>query len=123
MSPRRVCLPALATLALAGLGGCQVQPRSPAPGTARADLAPSPRIIAGAILTIDAGLGLAFVEPNPAAPAPALAAGSILISRRPETLTETGRLEVSRHRRARTLGTRIIAGQPAAGDEVVWVVP
>jgi len=36
---------------------------------------------------------------------------------------ETARLRASRYLRGRTLGTKILTGQPAPGDEVVWLAP
>ena len=123
MTRRRVPLPALAALVLPGLGGCL----SPQPATRTAGepaeaplLAPSPHRIVGVIVAVDADLAFAFVEPSAGAPADALAPGASLLTRS-AALVETGRLQATRHRRSRTLGTRILAGRPAVGDEVVWL--
>lgn len=85
-------------------------------------LAPSPRLILGRILSVDAAQGFAFVELANDAPAAALVEGTELIVRTLE-LKETARVRVSRYIRGRTLGTRIVAGQPAPTDEVVWLAP
>jgi hypothetical protein len=53
---------------------------------------------------------------------PALANGTELIVRTP-ALQITARLRTSRYVRGRTLGTKIVEGQPSPGDEVVWVAP
>lgn len=83
---------------------------------------PSPRLIVGRVIAIDAAQGFAFVELAADAPPAAQVDGVELVSRTPE-LRETGRVRVSRYLRGRTLGTRIIGGQPAPGDEVVWHAP
>ena len=85
-------------------------------------LAPSPRLIVGRILATDAAQGLAFVDVAAGAPAAALEDGAELMARTLD-LRETGRLRTSRYLRGRTLGAKIAAGQPAPGDEVVWVAP
>ena len=109
--------------ALLLLGGCGHQPgASKASGTDVAPLAPSPRLIVGRVLAIDASQGFAFVELAVDAPAAALADGTPLICRTLD-LKETARLQVSRYVRGRTLGTKIVAGQPSPTDEVVWLAP
>jgi len=102
------------------LSACRhTAPASPLPADA---LVPSPRLIVGRITAIDATQGFAFVEIATDAPAAALAAGTELIARTLE-LRESGRLRASGIVRGRTLGTTILAGQPSAGDEVVWLAP
>lgn len=95
---------------------------APAPLLPADALVPSARLIVGRITAIDAAQGLAFVEIAADAPAAALAAGTELLARSLE-LQESGRLRTSRFVRGRTLGTTIVAGQPSAGDEVVWLAP
>lgn len=95
---------------------------APAPLLPADALVPSPRLIVGRITAIDAAQGFAFVEIASDAPSAALAAGAELIARTLE-LQESGQLRTSRFVRGRTLGTTIVAGQPSAGDEVVWLAP
>lgn len=104
-------------------GGCQhpgVQPASPPPFSDA--LAPSPRLIVGRIVAVDADRGFAFIELATDAPAAATEPETELVSRTHD-LRETARLQASRQLRGRTLGTAILAGKPGAGDEVVWVAP
>src|SRR5688500_8365077 len=94
----------------------------PPPVLAAGALLPSPRLVVGRVLAVDPGHGFAFVELAPDAPAAALNAGTELSVRTLE-LRDTARIEVSRYLRGRTLGTKIVEGQPAPGDEVVWLAP
>ena len=73
-------------------------------------------------MAVDARERFAFVELMPDSPASATADGTELIARTLD-LRETGRLLASPYLRGRTLGARIIGGQPAPGDEVVWHAP
>ena len=110
------------------LVGCQSAvpikaPTGPAPVTLAADaLLPSPRLIVGRIIAVDLRQGTAVVEVAGDAPPAAVADGTELIGRT-LALQETARLRASRFLRGRTLGTRIVAGQPSPGDEVVWLAP
>ncbi len=110
--------------------GCRTRP-APVPPAAVAPaavpdlsgrLAPSPRLIVGRIFALDPAQGFAFVDLGADAPAAALVNGTELIVRTLD-LRETGRLVASSHLRGRTLGTRIAAGAPQVGDEVVWLAP
>jgi hypothetical protein len=109
-------------------GGCRYFAKSQrrgsnAPPTLGADaLLPSPRLIVGRIVAVDAARKFAFVDLASDAPAAALADGTELIVRTME-LQETARLQASRYVRGRTLGTKIVGGQPSPGDEVVWLAP
>lgn len=85
-------------------------------------LLPSPRLIMGRLIAVDQAQGFAFVEIAADAPKAGLVAGTELIARTAD-LRETAKLQVSPHLRARTLGTKIVAGQPSPGDEVVWLAP
>jgi hypothetical protein len=102
------------------LGACRHV--APAPVLAANALVPSPRLIIGRVIAVDSAQGLAFVELAADAPAAALAGGTELIARTLE-LRETARLQTSRHLRGRTLGTKVLGGQPSLGDEVVWLAP
>lgn len=90
-------------------------------GTTEA-LAPSPRLIVGRILAVDAPRGFAFVDLAPDAP-PASTVVGVELSTRTMDLEETARLRASRYVRGRTLGVTIVAGKPRTGDEVVWLAP
>jgi hypothetical protein len=94
-------------------------PPTPLPAGA---LIPSPRLIVGRVIAIDAERSFAFVELSPDAPPGATAEGMELIARTLE-LQETARLHASRYVRGRMLGTNIVAGRPSTGDEVVWLAP
>ena len=83
---------------------------------------PSSRLIVGRIVGLDLDRRFAFVELAADAPTPALAEGNEWITRTLD-LRETGRVRVSRQVRGRTVGTTIVAGQPAPNDEVVWLAP
>jgi hypothetical protein len=85
-------------------------------------LVPSSRLIVGRIVGLDLDRRFAFVELAADAPTPALAEGNEWITRTLD-LRETGRVRVSRQVRGRTVGTTIVAGQPAPNDEVVWLAP
>lgn len=103
--------------------GCQWLTRSRAARKAPVEiLAPSPRLIVGRIIAVDAERRFAFVELAPDAPATALVDGTEMSARTPE-LRATGKLRASRYVRGPTLGTTIIEGQPTPGDEVVWLAP
>jgi len=120
-----VLTPLAAILFLAG--GCQRAGRSPPPAPSPPVLAadallPSPRLVVGRVVGVDPGRAFAFVELAGDAPADAVGAGAELITRTAD-LRETARLLASPQLRGRTLGTRILSGQPSPGDEVVWLAP
>ncbi|MGH7958079.1 MAG: hypothetical protein ACREH8_13895 [Opitutaceae bacterium] len=100
----------------------QKPPAAPLPVFAAGALLPSPRLIVGRVVAVDRVQHFAFVELFPDAPNAALNSGTELIARTLE-LRDTGRVEVSRYLRGRTLGTKIVEGQPSPGDEVVWLAP
>lgn len=123
MSLLRAALPGLVLLA----AGCVTPPAPPpgasSPAAAPAEpLAPSPRLIVGRVLALDADRGFAFVELASDAPRPALAPGALLVARRPD-LTPVATLRPSAQVRGRVLGTRVLSGNPRPGDEVVWEAP
>ena len=104
-------------------GPPKVEPPPSAPALLGADaLVPSSRLIVGRIVGLDLDRRFAFVELAADAPTPALAEGNEWITRTLD-LRETGRVRVSRQVRGRTVGTTIVAGQPAPNDEVVWLAP
>jgi hypothetical protein len=76
----------------------------------------------GRVIAVEVPPGFAFVQLANDAPPAALADGTELITRTLD-LGETARLRASRHLKGRTLGTKIVAGQPSPGDEVVWLAP
>ncbi|HUR57694.1 MAG TPA: hypothetical protein VM029_08285 [Opitutaceae bacterium] len=94
----------------------------PRPAASTEPLAPSPRLVVGRIIAVDPAQHFAFIELAADAPRGALSDGTELNARTAE-LKPTARLQVSRYARGRTLGTRIVSGQPAPGDEVVWLAP
>lgn len=85
-------------------------------------LLPSPRLIVGRIIAVDEAERFAFVDLASDAPKGALIEGTELLVRTLE-LADKGRLQASAYVRGRTLGTKIVAGQPSPGDEVVWLAP
>jgi hypothetical protein len=106
------------------LGGCLGALRDPAtPSAPREPLTPSPRLVVGRIIAVDAERGFAVVELAGDAPPAALAEGGELLARSFDELRETARLIASRYLRGRTLGTSVKTGRPSPGDEVVWIAP
>ena len=97
-------------------------PPSPTPVLAAGALAPSSRLIIGRVIAVDPARASAVVELAPDAPHGSLMAGTELIVRTLD-LRETARVQVSPYLRGRVLGTKIVAGQPSPGDEVVWLAP
>ncbi len=113
-----------------GLSGCATSAPPPAepaattpPSPLAADaLVPSARLLVGRVIATDPERRFAFVELAPDAPGTALEAGGEWIART-DALQETARLLVSRQQQGRTVGTRIVSGQPGLDDEVVWLAP
>ncbi len=107
--------------------GC-AHPSAKPPGSTYPDvladgvLLPSPRLIVGRVIAVDPVQGFAILEVAVDAPAEALTDGTELLART-LALHETARLRASRYLRGRMFGTKIVAGQPAPGDEVVWLAP
>ena len=85
-------------------------------------LLPSQNLRVGRVLAVDTARGFAIVDVAADAPAAALTEGAPLIARS-DDLRESARLSASRYLRGRTLGTRIVSGQPVVGDEVVFPAP
>jgi len=94
----------------AGGAGPAVQPAATVPG---------PVQIVGRVLAVDLRTLAVIVELAPYAVLPADFNGRILISRQ-DNLRPTARLQASPYLRGRTLGTRLQAGRPQVGDEVVF---
>ena len=118
---------ALTSLAVIFFAGCQhagkAKPGDTPPAlAASATVSPSPRLLVGRVLAVDLDRGFAFVALVPDTPPAALVADTELSARTPDLRT-TALLQVSRHRRGRTLGVTITSGKPSAGDEVVWLAP
>lgn len=104
------------------LGGCNSAPKPPASVLGEGVLVPSPRLIVGRVIAIDAARGFAVVELAADAPNAAATEGAELIARTLD-LRETARLRATRQLRGRILGTQVAGGQPTPGDEVVWLAP
>jgi hypothetical protein len=117
----RLRLPILA-VALLSLAACRSVPPKSAAILAEGALVPSPRLIIGRVIAIDAPRRFAIVELAPDAPAASATAGAELLARTAE-LRETARLRASPQLRGRILGAHVADGQPAPGDEVVWLAP
>jgi len=98
--------------------GCRTGPTVPPspPGSTRG-LDPSANLIVGRVLAVAPVLALVIVDLNARAPAPPV--GAELLART-DTLQPTARLRASANRRGRTLGTTLVDGLPAVGDEVVF---
>ena len=125
MSSTAKLLTLLAVFFLAGCGHraptASVSSRgSESPPTAT--LQPSPNRLVGRVLALDAARGFAFVDLSAEPPATALLDGTELVART-DDLRETARLRASRYVRGRTLGAKIVSGQPSPGDEVVFRAP
>jgi hypothetical protein len=114
----------LLLLAAFFLPGCQTTARDPAPAARKtaAVYTRSPDLIVGHILAVDQARGTAIVDLMPDAPPLALIARTELVART-RTLHPTARLTVTRYRRGSTLAAKIVAGEPAMDDEVVWRSP
>jgi len=105
----------------------KAMPGSDAPPTAAEPLPagallPSRNLLVGRVLAVDLAQGFVFVNLASDAPAAALVDDADLITRT-DALHETARLRASRYVRGRTLGAKIVSGQPAPGDEVVFPAP
>ena len=118
----------LAVLLVAG--GCRLfAPKSAAQATARSATTPEPlpagallpshNLRVGRVLAVDPSRGIAIIDLALDAPATALVGGAPLLTRTND-LKETARLTASRYLQGRTLGTKIVSGQPSPGDEVVF---
>ena len=83
-------------------------------------LIPSPRRLVGRIIAVDSNRHFAIVEL--ATSIPSLESDIELVVRA-DDLRETGRLRSTRQLRGRTLGTQVLSGEPALGDEVVTAGP
>ena len=101
------------------MGGTAAVSSEPLPAGA---LLSSRNLRVGRVLSVDAARGFAIVDVAADAPATALTDGAPLIART-DDLRETARLTASRYVRGRTLGAKIVSGQPSPGDEVVFPAP
>ncbi len=114
---------ALTPLAVFFFASCQ-SPTPPAVSSSAIPpaplLAPSSHRLVGRVIGVDSTRRFAIVELAASAPAPRPDAELIA---RTDDLRETARLRATRQLRGRTLGTTIVNGQPAIGDEVVWASP
>lgn len=83
---------------------------------------PGPVQVVGRIVAVDLRTLTVIVELGPFVTLPADFATRPLVSRR-DDLQPTARLQSSPYLRGRTLGTRLVAGRPQIGDEVVFPPP
>jgi len=125
---RRALIPALCCLLLAGCitrkpkpaadaGGVE-EPAQSAQPAQPARTVPGPVQVVGRVTAVDLRTLAVVVEIAPYAVIPPAFGSRILISRK-DDLQPTARLKASPYLRGRTLGTRLLAGQPQVGDEVV----
>ncbi|MFA6959528.1 MAG: hypothetical protein WC205_02120 [Opitutaceae bacterium] len=95
-------------------------PGGSAEATARSDLTvPGPVQVVGRVIAVDMRTLAVIVELAPYSVLPTNYSDSILISRR-DDLQPTARLQGSPYLQGRALGTRLLAGQPQVGDEVIF---
>ena len=80
---------------------------------------PGPVQVLGRVIAVDMRTLSVIVDLAPYVVLPPDYATRTLVSRR-DDLQPTARLQSSPYLRGRTLGTRLIAGQPQVGDEVVF---
>jgi hypothetical protein len=81
---------------------------------------PGPVQVLGRIIAVDSRTLSVIVELGPYVELPFDFTTRQLIARR-DDLQPTARLQSSPYLRGRTLGTRLLAGQPQVGDEVVFL--
>lgn len=81
---------------------------------------PGPVQVLGRVIAVDQRTLSVIVDLAPYVVLPSDFATRQLIARR-DDLQPTARLQSSAYLRGRTLGTRLIAGQPQVGDEVVFL--
>ena len=123
--------PALALALCLLLAGCATAPRSATPlaapkpgeGGSAVRLQPSLSLTVGRVLAVDEKAQTVIVDVSPYATLPADLTGQTLLARDPASLLPTARLQASPYQRGRTLGTRLLEGHPALGDEIVLPPP
>lgn len=121
---RRAFILALCSLLLAGCTtrGTKSSDKggdSPTPPPQPGRTVPGPVQVAGRVISTDLRSLSVIIELAPYAAIPTDFSGRILISRQ-DDLRPTARLQASPYLRGRTLGARLLAGQPQIGDEVVF---
>lgn len=117
----RVCALALGCLLLAGcasLGRKAPSDSGLTPKVSATTTTASSTLVVGRIITIDPSSKSVLVEVGSFTVLPPDFATRILIART-DDLKPTARLQSSAYLRGRILGTRLIAGSPQLGDEVV----
>ncbi len=125
MAMRRALTFALCSLLLAG---CTTRGfKSTAPGgddtggpSHSLRTVPSPVQVVGRIIAVDLLSLVVVIELAPYSTVPANIGGRSLIARH-DDLRPTARLEASSYLRGRTVGARLLTGQPQVGNEVVLV--
>ena len=125
--PSLILSVALSTVLVAGCAtrGSKSSPGGNAPSKldASADAprtVPGPVQVLGRVIAVDMRTLSVIIDLAPYVSLPGDFATRQLISRR-DDLQPTARLQSSPYLRGRTLGTRLLAGQPQVGDEVVFL--
>ncbi|MDF3059051.1 MAG: hypothetical protein K0R17_3266 [Rariglobus sp.] len=90
------------------------------PGSQATHTVPGPVQVVGRVIAVDLRTLSVIIELAPYATLPADFSGRILMTRL-DDLRPTARLQASSYLRGRTLGARLMAGQPQIGNEVVFV--
>ncbi len=123
---RRALIPALCCLLLAGCATRASKPASDSAGLGTpeqsgqpARTVPGPVQVVGRVIAVDFRTLTVIIETARYAIVPPDFSGRVLIARK-DDLRPTARLQASPYLRGRTLGTRLLAGQPQIGDEVVF---
>ncbi|HSI07766.1 MAG: hypothetical protein ACAH89_01135 [Rariglobus sp.] len=126
---RRASTLALCSLLIAGCatrgsksstsGGIAEKDKPTATPAAAGPVTPGPVQVLGRVIAVDQRTLSVIVELGPYVELPADFATRPLIARR-DDLQPTARLQSSPYLRGRTLGTRLVAGQPQVGDEVIF---
>ncbi len=127
---RRASILALCSLLIAGCatrgskssaaGSDGEKDKPTATPAAAGPVTPGPVQVLGRVIAVDQRTLSVIVEVGPYVELPFDFTTRQLIARR-DDLQPTARLQSSPYLRGRTLGTRLIAGQPQVGDEVVFL--
>jgi len=114
---RRAFILTLGCLLLAGCATGTGGKKQPAPAKA-STVIPSPFVVVGHVLDVDAATGNVIIDVAPYAVLPADFSGKIMLTRT-EDLRPTAKIEASPYLRGHILGAHLLAGRPGIGDEVV----
>ena len=124
MAMRCAAFLALSSLLLAGCISRDAKPATvddaaPAADARPVRTTPGPVQVVGRVIAVDMRTLTVVIELAPYAVLPANFNGRLLIARM-DDLRPTARLQASPYVRGRTLGARLLAGQPRIGHEVVF---